>query len=139
MISSHFFAYSWWPNMAKIFDSWYLNFSVKDATLYYPSRYDKPPMIMSKLTNSGVYELSLMVLKWVCYVLSRKKEDAIDWLRSWKTTLFSLLEDIPMTMCSLITSISMDGTCWYSYIVITVVTFCLLFSRIVAVSCRNMV
>ncbi|KAF5764471.1 putative carbohydrate kinase, FGGY, ATPase, nucleotide binding domain-containing protein [Helianthus annuus] len=36
--------------------------------------------------------------------------DAVDWVRSWKTTLFSLLEDIPITMRSLITSISIDGT-----------------------------
>nr|GEZ13558.1 xylulose kinase-1 [Tanacetum cinerariifolium] len=39
-----------------------------------------------------------------------KNGDAIDWVQSWKTTLFSLLEDIPITMRSLITSISIDGT-----------------------------
>ncbi|KAJ9549132.1 hypothetical protein OSB04_021675 [Centaurea solstitialis] len=36
--------------------------------------------------------------------------DSIDWVRSWKTTLFSILESIPITLRSFITSISIDGT-----------------------------
>ncbi|XP_023755879.1 D-ribulose kinase [Lactuca sativa] len=37
-------------------------------------------------------------------------DGSVDWVQSWKTTLFSLLEAIPITMRSLITSISIDGT-----------------------------
>ncbi|KAE8667392.1 Xylulose kinase-1 isoform 2 [Hibiscus syriacus] len=38
------------------------------------------------------------------------KEDSMDWGRSWKTTLFSLLEDVPVHLCPLVASISLDGT-----------------------------
>ncbi|KVH95991.1 Carbohydrate kinase, FGGY, C-terminal [Cynara cardunculus var. scolymus] len=41
---------------------------------------------------------------------ARKSGDSVDWVQSWKTTLFSLLESIPITLRSLITSISIDGT-----------------------------
>ena len=34
----------------------------------------------------------------------------MDWVSSWKATLFSLLEDIPITLRSLVSSISLDGT-----------------------------
>ncbi|KAI9182150.1 hypothetical protein LWI28_022581 [Acer negundo] len=37
-------------------------------------------------------------------------EETIDWIRSWKTTLFSLLEDVPVNLRPLIASISIDGT-----------------------------
>lgn len=46
----------------------------------------------------------------VCYLLSRKSGDEVDWVHLWKTTLFSLLEDIPITLRSFIASISIDGT-----------------------------
>ncbi|XP_023641006.1 uncharacterized protein LOC17889870 isoform X1 [Capsella rubella] len=38
------------------------------------------------------------------------KEESMDWASSWKSTLFSLLEDIPITVRSLVSSISLDGT-----------------------------
>lgn len=34
----------------------------------------------------------------------------MDWARSWKTTLFSLLEDIPVHLRPHVASISLDGT-----------------------------
>lgn len=34
----------------------------------------------------------------------------MDWVSSWKATLFSLLEDIPITLRPLVSSISLDGT-----------------------------
>ncbi|ESR36673.1 D-ribulose kinase [Citrus sinensis] len=37
-------------------------------------------------------------------------EESIDWLRSWKVTLFSLLEAVPVNLRPLIASISIDGT-----------------------------
>ncbi|KAK3195398.1 hypothetical protein Dsin_026708 [Dipteronia sinensis] len=37
-------------------------------------------------------------------------EETIDWICSWKTTLFSLLEDVPVNLRPLIASISIDGT-----------------------------
>lgn len=40
----------------------------------------------------------------------RKTEESIDWLRSWKVTLFSLLEAVPVNLRPLIASISIDGT-----------------------------
>ncbi|XP_013712060.1 D-ribulose kinase isoform X1 [Brassica napus] len=38
------------------------------------------------------------------------REEGMDWVSSWKATLFSLLEDIPITLRSLVSSISLDGT-----------------------------
>ncbi|KAH1030686.1 hypothetical protein J1N35_042860 [Gossypium stocksii] len=38
------------------------------------------------------------------------KEDSLDWALSWKTTLFSLLEDVPVHLRPLVASISLDGT-----------------------------
>jgi sugar (pentulose or hexulose) kinase len=38
------------------------------------------------------------------------KEESMGWASSWKATLFSLLEDIPVTVRSLVSSISLDGT-----------------------------
>ncbi|KAF8118368.1 hypothetical protein N665_0005s0134 [Sinapis alba] len=38
------------------------------------------------------------------------REESMDWVNSWKATLFSLLEDIPITLRSLVSSISLDGT-----------------------------
>lgn len=38
------------------------------------------------------------------------KEEAVDWLRSWKETLFSLLEDVPADLRPYVASISIDGT-----------------------------
>ncbi|KAK3006754.1 hypothetical protein RJ639_016195 [Escallonia herrerae] len=43
------------------------------------------------------------------YPLNSSKE-TVDWARSWKTTLFSLLEDVPASFRSFIASISIDGT-----------------------------
>ncbi|KAG9136918.1 hypothetical protein Leryth_020001 [Lithospermum erythrorhizon] len=40
----------------------------------------------------------------------RKNEETVDWLQSWKFTLFSLLEDLPATLRQHIASISIDGT-----------------------------
>ncbi|KAJ4716595.1 Xylulose kinase, partial [Melia azedarach] len=37
-------------------------------------------------------------------------EQRIDWIRSWKTTLFSLLEDVPVDLRPFVASISIDGT-----------------------------
>ncbi|XP_038902243.1 D-ribulose kinase isoform X1 [Benincasa hispida] len=39
-----------------------------------------------------------------------KNHETIDWARSWKTTLFSLLEDVPNRYRHLVASISIDGT-----------------------------
>ncbi|CAK9326485.1 unnamed protein product [Citrullus colocynthis] len=39
-----------------------------------------------------------------------KSLETIDWARSWKTTLFSLLEDVPNHYRHLVASISIDGT-----------------------------
>ncbi|KAG7010896.1 Xylulose kinase [Cucurbita argyrosperma subsp. argyrosperma] len=39
-----------------------------------------------------------------------KNDETIDWARSWKTTLFSLLEDVPNHYRHLVASISIDGT-----------------------------
>ncbi|KAA3454204.1 xylulose kinase isoform X1 [Gossypium australe] len=38
------------------------------------------------------------------------KQDSLDWALSWKTTLFSLLEDVPVHLRPLVASISLDGT-----------------------------
>ncbi|GAB2253042.1 hypothetical protein Droror1_Dr00005889 [Drosera rotundifolia] len=38
------------------------------------------------------------------------KEESIDWVRSWKETLFSLLNDIPVDLRPAIGSVSVDGT-----------------------------
>ncbi|XP_022747527.1 uncharacterized protein LOC111297148 isoform X3 [Durio zibethinus] len=38
------------------------------------------------------------------------REETMDWAWSWKTTLFSLLEDVPVHLRPLIASISLDGT-----------------------------
>ncbi|GAV74147.1 FGGY_N domain-containing protein/FGGY_C domain-containing protein [Cephalotus follicularis] len=38
------------------------------------------------------------------------REETMDWVRSWKTTLFLLLKDVPAHLRSLIKSISIDGT-----------------------------
>ncbi|XP_022146251.1 uncharacterized protein LOC111015510 isoform X2 [Momordica charantia] len=39
-----------------------------------------------------------------------KSDETIDWASSWKTTLFSLLEDVPNHYRHLVASISIDGT-----------------------------
>lgn len=44
------------------------------------------------------------------FLLSRKSEETMDWVSSWKMTLFSLLEDVPVSLRPLIASISIDGT-----------------------------
>ncbi|KAL8160365.1 hypothetical protein V2J09_001902 [Rumex salicifolius] len=41
---------------------------------------------------------------------SYMNEESIDWARSWKETLFSLIEDIPLHLRREISSISLDGT-----------------------------
>lgn len=43
-------------------------------------------------------------------LLSRKNDDSVDWAQSWKMTLFSLLEDVPVNLRPSISSISLDGT-----------------------------
>ncbi|KAK7288484.1 hypothetical protein RIF29_01944 [Crotalaria pallida] len=40
----------------------------------------------------------------------RKNGESYDWVRSWKETLFLLLEDIPLDLRKHIVSISLDGT-----------------------------
>ncbi|XP_051146451.1 D-ribulose kinase [Andrographis paniculata] len=37
-------------------------------------------------------------------------EETVDWVKSWRTTLFSLLEDIPVSLRPAVASISIDGT-----------------------------
>ncbi|XP_057501018.1 D-ribulose kinase isoform X3 [Actinidia eriantha] len=44
------------------------------------------------------------------YTVILKSKDAVDWLSSWKMTLHSLLEDVPVSLRPLIASISIDGT-----------------------------
>uniref|UniRef100_A0A2N9G486 D-ribulose kinase n=1 Tax=Fagus sylvatica TaxID=28930 RepID=A0A2N9G486_FAGSY len=39
-----------------------------------------------------------------------KRDETMDWVRSWKQTLFSLLEDVPFHLRQIIASISIDGT-----------------------------
>ncbi|KAG6653380.1 hypothetical protein CIPAW_05G072000 [Carya illinoinensis] len=39
-----------------------------------------------------------------------KSKETMDWIRSWKSTLFLLLEDIPLHLRKLVVSISLDGT-----------------------------
>lgn len=46
----------------------------------------------------------------VLFLLSRKSKETMDWIRSWKSTLFLLLEDIPLHLRKLVVSISLDGT-----------------------------
>ncbi|KAL8543056.1 hypothetical protein ACS0TY_003799 [Phlomoides rotata] len=43
-------------------------------------------------------------------LFSRKSEETIDWIKSWRTTLFGLLEDIPVNLRQAVASISIDGT-----------------------------
>lgn len=43
-------------------------------------------------------------------MFSRKSEETVDWVKSWRTTLFSLLEDIPVSLRPAVASISIDGT-----------------------------
>lgn len=43
-------------------------------------------------------------------LLSRKNDESVDWAQSWKMTLFSLLEDVPVNLRPSISSISLDGT-----------------------------
>lgn len=43
-------------------------------------------------------------------MLSRKSGESQDWVRSWKETLFSLLEDVPLDIRKHIVAISIDGT-----------------------------
>ncbi|KAL2927252.1 D-ribulose kinase, partial [Bienertia sinuspersici] len=44
------------------------------------------------------------------YPLIYSNGESVDWARSWKETLFSLLEDIPIHLRPLVASISIDGT-----------------------------
>ncbi|KAL9173901.1 hypothetical protein ABFS82_02G018800 [Erythranthe guttata] len=37
-------------------------------------------------------------------------EETVDWVKSWRTTLFGLLEDIPVSLRPAVASISIDGT-----------------------------
>ncbi|KAK6136705.1 hypothetical protein DH2020_029533 [Rehmannia glutinosa] len=37
-------------------------------------------------------------------------EETVDWIKSWRTTLFGLLEDIPVSLCPAVASVSIDGT-----------------------------
>ncbi|EPS69192.1 hypothetical protein M569_05575, partial [Genlisea aurea] len=39
-----------------------------------------------------------------------KIKETVDWISSWRTTLFKLLEDIPITLRRSVVSISIDGT-----------------------------
>ncbi|KAK4562590.1 hypothetical protein RGQ29_005191 [Quercus rubra] len=40
----------------------------------------------------------------------RKRKETVDWVHSWKQTLFLLLEDVPFHLRQIIASISIDGT-----------------------------
>ncbi|KAL2927262.1 D-ribulose kinase [Bienertia sinuspersici] len=57
------------------------------------------------------------ILEWILVHQERdmlslinKNGESVDWARSWKETLFSLLEDIPIHLRPLVASISIDGT-----------------------------
>ncbi|KAH6820306.1 xylulose 1 [Perilla frutescens var. hirtella] len=41
---------------------------------------------------------------------SYRSEETVDWVKSWRTTLFGLLEDIPVHLRPSVASISIDGT-----------------------------
>lgn len=43
-------------------------------------------------------------------MFSRKSEERVDWVKSWRATLYSLLEDIPVSLRPFVASISIDGT-----------------------------
>ncbi|CAN0891373.1 D-ribulose kinase [Linum grandiflorum] len=44
------------------------------------------------------------------YPIYKNEEETVDWVRSWRTTLFSLLQDIPTHLKQLVAAISIDGT-----------------------------
>ncbi|GFP85922.1 hypothetical protein PHJA_000736000 [Phtheirospermum japonicum] len=54
------------------------------------------------------YPLYMMILI-ACLCFSRKNEETVDWIKSWRTTLFGLLEDIPAILRPAVASISIDG------------------------------
>ncbi|KAH9657020.1 D-ribulose kinase [Citrus sinensis] len=65
--------------------------------------------------TSGARQINGLGLKCprklkLLFLLCSKTEESIDWLRSWKVTLFSLLEAVPVNLRPLIASISIDGT-----------------------------
>lgn len=53
--------------------------------------------------------MQLLILRFL-FVLSRKNGESQDWVRSWKETLFSLLEDVPLDIRKHVVAISIDGT-----------------------------
>ena len=46
----------------------------------------------------------------LCFSLFRKSGESHDWVRSWKETLFSLLQDVPLHLRKHVVFISTDGT-----------------------------
>ncbi|KAJ6906216.1 hypothetical protein NC652_023846 [Populus alba x Populus x berolinensis] len=48
-------------------------------------------------------------------------EEKMDWVRSWRAALFSLLEDVPVHLRPLVASISIDGTSATTLIVDSIV------------------
>ncbi|KAM7262958.1 hypothetical protein ACFE04_000641 [Oxalis oulophora] len=69
---------------------------------------DKQGLIHAQ--GKSEYPLLFLEISEICFLLSRKKDKAIDRVSSWKTTLFSLLNDVPLHHRPLIQSISIDGT-----------------------------
>lgn len=51
-----------------------------------------------------------MVNLWELDLFSRKNRETVDWMQSWKMTLFQLLDDVPLDLKSTVASISIDGT-----------------------------
>ncbi|XP_057500899.1 D-ribulose kinase-like [Actinidia eriantha] len=63
--------------------------------------------------QSHVSQVRQMMALWnhMDALMCRKSKDAVDWLGSWKMTLHSLLEDVPLiSLRPLIASISINGT-----------------------------
>ncbi|KZV53360.1 hypothetical protein F511_06502 [Dorcoceras hygrometricum] len=58
------------------------------------------------------YPLYMVILGHYCTTSSSvlKSEESVDWVKSWRTTLFALLEDIPVSLRAAVASISVDGT-----------------------------
>lgn len=43
-------------------------------------------------------------------LFTRKKEEKMDWIQSWKDTLFLLLDDVPASLRPAVASVAIDGT-----------------------------
>ncbi|KAK9184474.1 hypothetical protein WN943_024824 [Citrus x changshan-huyou] len=76
----------------------------KDGTILSEGKKEYPKFTINGLGLKCPRKLKLL------FLLCSKTEESIDWLRSWKVTLFSLLEAVPVNLRPLIASISIDGT-----------------------------